>query len=403
MISRYQILDLESTFRSSGEHPIASIPESNYEVNVLKSKPIAIGDTKNLFALSSSTLSPIPAFMKAVKNASKTKIGYYELKDIVILGAPGLILDPCRKVIWFGKALGWSLERLKSCLISQFGIESIGNSEVFIDEKKLLPIKFGNSIDAGELISAPGYAVYGHWLLDVIPRLYCVRHCENITGIPLLAPKPLPWANDFIQAMGYRLEDFHQLIAGQSLFVRTLKVHALARSGFVLDRDLSTNAWSMLIKGLMEKSTETKLSYAYNCRIFVSRSLWLKKRWLRNSEMIHAFLTANGYSIVCPEKYSLTEQMRIFSAAETVIGEDGSGLHNIIYSSQPNGRLGVINMGRTNLWHAGISLAKGWSLAYADATPADQDSDILDLSKAKGDKFDIDLEEVEALHQTLIN
>ncbi|WP_228119122.1 glycosyltransferase family 61 protein [Gluconobacter oxydans] len=40
-----------------------------------------------------------------------------------------------------------------------------------------------------------------------------------------------------------------------------------------------------------------------------------------------------GYEIIHPEKFSLEEQIRIFSEAAAVVGEHGSGMHSTLFSS----------------------------------------------------------------------
>ncbi len=61
-------------------------------------------------------------------------------------------------------------------------------------------------------------------------------------------------------------------------------------------------------------------------------------------------------------------QAQLFSEAAIVIGEDGSGLHNTIFSA-PGTRVICLNFGRTNIFHASIAAIRAHKLAYLQANP----------------------------------
>ncbi|MGC4106921.1 MAG: glycosyltransferase 61 family protein [Thermomicrobiales bacterium] len=84
---------------------------------------------------------------------------------------------------------------------------------------------------------------------------------------------------------------------------------------------------------------------------------------------------ARGYTAVRPETLSLPAQARLFRAARIVLGEDGSGLHNIIFS-EPGCALGVISVpDRINLWHLGLCQAMRHRISYVGAEIAPDGAD----------------------------
>jgi capsular polysaccharide biosynthesis protein len=71
-----------------------------------------------------------------------------------------------------------------------------------------------------------------------------------------------------------------------------------------------------------------------------------------------------------PQEHSVAEQSRVFAEARIVIGEDGSALHNIIFSA-PGAILLVLSVPeRMNLWHLGICETIGHKITYLEAEPA---------------------------------
>jgi capsular polysaccharide biosynthesis protein len=72
-----------------------------------------------------------------------------------------------------------------------------------------------------------------------------------------------------------------------------------------------------------------------NKKIFVSRrnlgKVGPNSRSLINRHEVEDFFENLGYRIVHPENLSVSEQINIFSMADVVAGEAGSGLHNSIF------------------------------------------------------------------------
>ncbi len=105
-------------------------------------------------------------------------------------------------------------------------------------------------------------------------------------------------------------------------------------------------------------------------RIFVSRSRWGSARTISNAQRLEQLAVARGFLPVHPEAFSLPAQARIFRAARIVLGEDGSGLHNVMFA-EPGCVLGVISvLDRINLWHMAICQHLGHKLCYVPAGPA---------------------------------
>jgi capsular polysaccharide biosynthesis protein len=66
-------------------------------------------------------------------------------------------------------------------------------------------------------------------------------------------------------------------------------------------------------------------------RLYVSRKNY-STRNIINEEELYPVLQKYGFDIIYPENLSATEQALLFSKAEIVVGPNGSGLVNVIYS-----------------------------------------------------------------------
>ena len=101
---------------------------------------------------------------------------------------------------------------------------------------------------------------------------------------------------------------------------------------------------------------------------FVSRKGLTDVRTIPNADRLEDLAVARGFVSIRPEQFSLPAQARIFNRARCVLGEDGSGLHNIIFA-EPGCVLGLVHAREPNLWHIAICQQLGHflgSLAVGD-------------------------------------
>ena len=71
----------------------------------------------------------------------------------------------------------------------------------------------------------------------------------------------------------------------------------------------------------------------------------------------------NNIESISPEKLDWTEQVYLFSNANLVIGEFGSGLHNTIFSPSATNTI-VLASPRMNWIQSGISALRNQKIAY---------------------------------------
>lgn len=308
-------------------------------------------------------------FKNEVEAARNLPIGMLEFSNVYLAMHTGAILDIDNRTCWYGNAIGWGRNLLISLLEAQFGTTSEPKKQTIrIDSSAFSSVPHRKQIC---LVSAAGYSAYGHWLLDVIPRLRAFKTL-GMASSDLFAPAIGDWGRQLAGSIGIEFDSRYIAPIGHLLKVDRLYVPSFIRFRSVLDRESAVGAWSELASGLGQRRDQSRPAAKPGNKIYVSRARWSRGRTLVNNREVEDWMIQRGYRVLDPQNLSLREQLRIFSCASEVVGEDGSGLHNVVFS-RPGIRLRVITMGRVNVFHVGIANAKQQRLGYVEASPTGDD------------------------------
>lgn len=228
----------------------------------------------------------------------------------------------------------------------------------------------------GELVSlvGPGMNVWGHWLVDFLPRLYALHLAGyDILRQRYLVAKNAPrFAIDLLKSLG--IED-------ESLERYDEKTELVSCSALLIPTYLRWgNHFSPLFQAAAAFLLRTITAVAplppppvEAPRLFVSRGAARVPRALVNREEIEALAAWRGFTILDPAAYSIPEQLALFGAARQVVGEYGSGLHNTMFSP---GGIDVCALRGTSVHptfiQSGICQALGQKIGYVlGETPLD--------------------------------
>lgn len=293
-------------------------------------------------------------------------IGELTFHDVLVAGPSGLVIDTDAREIWVGQVLGWSWDALCRFLRKNYDAVIDEDEQVVeIEERRLHAFR---RLDDLYLLSTPGFSVYGHWLIDILPRLSTARALD-VPAAHLAAPVLTEWQQTFGRLFAYNLTERVKLRPGRMFHVERLVLPTHIKQNQWLDRAAANATWAELADALRDQPLGEDLDpEAYGDRLYVSRKNWKHGRALSNAEEVEAHLRRRGFSVVHPEELSLRAQMEIFARARRVIGEDGSGMHNTIFSP-PGCHLTVLNMHRVNIFHASIANAREHHLSYLQTEP----------------------------------
>lgn len=195
----------------------------------------------------------------------------------------------------------------------------------------------------------PGDRVFGHWLLDLVPRVSTATRVgvtDHLLGHALPA-----FAHRLITALGaagrgespftsHQLPDSaHEWFGPADLFVATG-----ARQGLYLA------PW---IRGFQVAPSATS-----DHRVFLSRrNAQRRSRELLNEEEVEDIFAREGWTVVEPQELPLHEQLELVAGASWVAGVDGSALHLALQCRSGAGLLVLSSPRQFNQLHRAVAEA----------------------------------------------
>ncbi len=209
-----------------------------------------------------------------------------------------------------------------------------------------------------------GWRIYGHWLVDMLPKLERAR----LSGIHIdqyLLPAPTKsWQMAMLDAVGIAQEKcvFVDLsttaVRCDHLIIPTYdRFNSEVRPDFI-------NAHERLRQQYAADITPD----AANKNLFVARSEGV--RTLVNREAVEKLVTEMGFEMIRPETMTLTEQIKLFASARAIIGECGSALNNAVFSFPGTHVASIQNAEHPDHLQAQIAYLKGHNIYYALGEPA---------------------------------
>ncbi len=230
------------------------------------------------------------------------------------------------------------------------------------------------------LLCGPAYRMYGHWLVDFLPRLHVLTHLGlDLRTLAYLLPDDIaPFARQWLRLLGIA----DQQVTTYDACTETCHVaQALVPTAFRGDGRantlLASAARSLVTAGLGTAATPGHAGMHGNTpprRLFVSRRNWNNdSRTLTNAVQVEAQLAEDGFEIVYPEEMSIPDQVRMFSEAGMLVGEYGSGLHNSIFCG-PDATVVALRgtAGHPGFLQSGLCAALGQRMGYVFCGTGDE-------------------------------
>jgi capsular polysaccharide biosynthesis protein len=232
------------------------------------------------------------------------------------------------------------------------------------------------------IIHGPGYNVFGHWLIDFLPRLYVLRRAGyDIEKLKIILPSSVEaFGPEFLRRIGIPADNivWHdhraELLQPDELIAPTV---LRQRSRFSPLLAVATQYWLERVCDPAGPRPWAKKGR----RLFISRSQHPSNRGLKTRAAIEQRAAQAGYEIVHPERLALPEQIQLLRSAGRIMGEYGSGLHAAIYA--PAGTAVCALRGTSNhpgFAQSGLAEVFGHHLGYVFAeTPQFAEDQVLDI------------------------
>jgi hypothetical protein len=214
------------------------------------------------------------------------------------------------------------------------------------------------------VLSFPGGYTYGHWFIDIVPRLELVLRHHPKKELAFIVPGPLPpWTAPFLEPYEIAPDCLIQVGEGQRYHSRNLLLPRLGRNSDYLPRFPHLKAFQTLRSAWLPQAGRPR---SLGARLLVRHSPQTSaghRARLANFDATEESLRSNNFITITPAEMTHCEQVAAFSAAEIVVGENSSALHNIVYGDRT--RLIVLNgEDQINLLHLSISKLLGHQCNY---------------------------------------
>jgi capsular polysaccharide biosynthesis protein len=225
------------------------------------------------------------------------------------------------------------------------------------------------------LLVCDGWPIYGHWLIDILPRLSRLM-ASGIAFDHFLLPAPLvTWQRDMLAVANVPLDRCREVnLRATPVRCETLVVPSYERFGYEA-RPTLTDIFDTILAKLSGPPRPER-------DIFVARPAG-NARHLTNRAEVEEVVASEGYEIVHPEQLSFAEQVQTFNTARSMLGEFGSGMHNSLLA--PRGaRVGLLQSAEnTNLVQSQLAMIRQQDVFYALGSPGPDDSYTMDLNDVR--------------------
>ena len=213
------------------------------------------------------------------------------------------------------------------------------------------------------LLCGPAYQMYGHWLIDFLPRLHVLTHLGlRLDRLTYLLPHNImPFSRRWLSLLGIADAQVrtYDTVTETCLIGRALVPTAFRGNGRASPLlAAAAAAFRTAIIGAMPLPRTR--------RLFVSRRQWGNaSRSMVNAELVERRLRGAGFEVVFPEELAIAEQIRLFAQARIVVGEYGSGLHNSIFCGGGSLVIGFRGTeGHPGFLQSGLCEALGQDVGY---------------------------------------
>jgi hypothetical protein len=219
---------------------------------------------------------------------------------------------------------------------------------------------------------------YSHWTEEWLTQMEGLRYYAQETGYEptlLIPPNPPSFVHDSLSVLGYDSDDYVEW-GGGSIVVNRLVLPSIRRCRSCTSddymRDVSALKW-LRDQILHELSLPRGNVSGGGARILISREHDATTRRVVNWEDVQSALARHGFMTVQLTEMDFSEQKRLFSGAEMIVGVHGAGLTELIYAPEA----AVIELYGDYMVPVYYEMAKGLNMPYACLKCDDKAGDLV--------------------------
>jgi capsular polysaccharide biosynthesis protein len=188
-------------------------------------------------------------------------------------------------------------------------------------------------LERGILCVTAGMFVYGHWLLDILPRIWFAKVLQATEDAPIVLPIDTPrYAMKIINLIFGDINVKTYDRTKQYVFVREAFIPSLLHTEYRFHSTMNEFR-NFCMKAVGIGTTSKVFRNIYVDRRLTRESVTSQRNMINERE-VHKIVEELGYERVFPEDLSWPEQLALFSEAISVVGPSGSGLHNTLFMAR---------------------------------------------------------------------
>jgi hypothetical protein len=233
------------------------------------------------------------------------------------------------------------------------------------------------------LLAGPGHRVYGHWLVDVLPKVYLLDALgHELGGLNILLPQTTPrFAMDWLNLIGIGPD---RIVFHDPRRCRLDVEHLLVPTGYRNINRFSpsfADAASFLLRRVEGHSRPSRPQHG-GARVFLSRGEAGSRR-CSNRRVVERMAEQAGFAVIQPETLPLREQIDLFVGAREIVGEYGSALHGSMFSGAGAVICGLrsISAKHAAFVQSGIADALGQHAGYVFGKASGDDSEVFEIAE----------------------
>ncbi|MEO5351700.1 MAG: glycosyltransferase 61 family protein [Magnetococcus sp. XQGC-1] len=175
------------------------------------------------------------------------------------------------------------------------------------------------------LLGGRGMDNYHHWMMEFLPRLWCMRFIPELRALPVIMYSPLlPFHLETLHAIGIPSEQIIILTTNTRFGTLIFPSHIAPKYSY--SEHCITWMRETLLPAFSIQSTSPPQNF-----IYVSRNKAQQRRVL-NEEAVIAQLQSRGFHVLYMENMSVKEQVETFNNARVVVMPHGAAGTNMVFA-----------------------------------------------------------------------
>ncbi|XGA79223.1 glycosyltransferase family 61 protein [Halomonas sp. CH40] len=249
-----------------------------------------------------------------------------------------------------------SVFEINDCIVMPNGVFFI-NENVVAQSVHDFPLKNKESLQKPQsfdrissekpvlILSKYGYRNYGHWLIEIMPKIkFIVESGINLRDVSILVGHTNTKLDKVVRDSLRMILGFEPDLVAIDRPVsikRAIYCTPITKHPFKMRPEISELFFELKSANLSKSKPEKML--------FVTRRS-ANNRFLEGAKLVESYLVSKGFEVVDPGELVFSEQIKLFSASNVVVGIAGAAMTNTVFMEEKAKILHLVPSSMPNLF-----------------------------------------------------